>query len=320
VVSGHFIKQRQSLLISVAEDLTPVTQNIEQFKNRFALLALGVLCILLLIQVFILRRGLRPLQQIKTELAALEQGKITSLNTRVPVELQPVINEINHLLTVLHKRLKRSRDALGDLSHAIKKPLTVLHQLSEKLRDSLDAESMATLSGQLHDIHALTDRILKRARLAGDLHSGVLFDFHNELPALIKTMHMMYPQKPLNIGSRLPDQLSPWMDREDMLELLGNLLDNACKWARNQVLITVSLDDSLHICIEDDGPGGQQASLDQLATRGVRLDESVSGYGFGLAIVSDIVSDYGGRIHFDQSAQLGGFMVEIELPVSSEAP
>jgi signal transduction histidine kinase len=174
---------------------------------------------------------------------------------------------------------------------------------------------MTTLTRQLDDMHALTDRILKRARLAGDQHSGILFDFHSELPALIQTMHMMYPNKVLNIRRQLPDQMEPLMDREDMLELLGNLLDNACKWASQQVLISIARNDRLHIRIEDDGPGGQRESLDRLAARGVRLDESVSGYGFGLAIVADIVDDYGGRLSFHRSDKLGGFRVDVELPV-----
>lgn len=175
---------------------------------------------------------------------------------------------------------------------------------------------MTTLTRQLDDMHALTDRILKRARLAGNLHSGTLFNFHSELPALIQTMHMMYPEKSLNISSQLPDHMEPFMDREDMLELLGNLLDNACKWANQQVLISVTRNDQLDIRIEDDGPGGQREFLDTLAARGVRLDESVSGYGFGLAIVADIIDDYGGRIRFDRSDNLGGFRVDVELPVN----
>ena len=317
VVSNQFLKQGYQFSISVAEDLTPLIENIDKFKNMFALISLIALGILLIIQVFILRKGLYPLKEIKAELIELDRGKITHLNCNVPRELKPLSDEINHLLIISHKRLKRSRDALSDLSHAIKKPLTVLHQLTDKKETSLGNDSIKILNNQVQEIHQLTDRILKRAKLSGDMHTGALFDFSGDFSILLKTINMMYPRKTIDIKTSIPAKVHKHIDREDMLELLGNLLDNAYKWASSKICITINETETLNIVIEDDGPGSDLESLKQLAKRGVRLDETTSGYGFGLAITSDIISDYEGELIFNRSDLLGGFEVEVKLPIKS---
>ena len=125
----------------------------------------------------------------------------------------------------------------------------------------------------------------------------------------------MYAHKNLTLSSNVPDDVTCPVDREDMLELLGNLLDNACKWARHKTRLTVTADTNLHVCIEDDGPGTLPEKIDQLSTRGVRLDEKVQGHGFGLAISKDIINDYAGSIRFGHSEDLGGFRIDISLPL-----
>jgi len=122
---------------------------------------------------------------------------------------------------------------------------------------------------------------LKRARLAGNSHTGALFSFADDLPALIKTLDMMYADKALQLSAKVESNIVLPLDREDMLELLGNLLDNAYKWARHKVVLTVSVDSKIHICIEDDGPGTDMEKVNELAKRGVRLDEKVQGHGLG---------------------------------------
>jgi len=312
IVTSQFNKQGHQFSISVAEDLTPLISNIQHFKNLFAFTAGIALALLLTIQILLLRKGLQPLNEIKSELSALEQGHITMLSNKGPQELTPVTDEINHLLSILHKRLTRSRDALSDLSHAIKKPLSVLHQLTEQQRFTPQQESIKI---QIENIQKLTDRILKRARLAGNLSTGARFDLNSDLPILLKTIKAMYPLKQIDISTKISTPITMQIDREDMLELLGNLLDNAYKWANGKILITINETDKLIISIEDDGPGCQLESIEQLAKRGVRLDETTSGYGFGLAITSDIVSDYDGQLQFGHSTLLSGFKVEIKLSI-----
>ena len=317
VVNNGFTKQGRGLNIGVAEDLNPILADIRQFQHRFAIGAGVVLSLLVILQVLILRQSLQPLTRIRQDLQALQRGETRQLNPAAPLELRPLINEINHLLGIMDQRLRRSRDALSDLAHTIKKPLTVMQQVLDQQRDSITKELHDTLIGQSSDINQLTDRILKRARLAGQAHSGARFSFSADLPALLKTLDMMYRDKAIRTDLNIPTDSDCPVDREDMLELLGNILDNAYKWARQQVRLSIATNNELKLCIEDDGPGIDEEQLSQLEKRGVRLDETIHGYGFGLAIASDIVREYQGRMRFGHSDRLGGFKVEILLPLNA---
>jgi len=312
VISREYTKQGNQVMVSIAEDLNPINKNILQFQYVFAALALGMLLLLVIFQAIILRRSLRPITSIHTELKSLEQGELEKLSTDAPAELRPLINEVNHLLAVMGQRLLRSRDALSDLAHAIKKPLTVIQQQTTN-SDSADL-TKNTILKQADEIYQLSDRILKRARLAGHSHSGALFSFSEDLPALITTLEMMHPDKTVRLTTEIPADINCPVDRQDMLELLGNLLDNAYKWAHHDIMLSVSIIDSnFHICIEDDGPGADPDKINELSQRGVRLDEQIAGHGFGLAIAADMVNDYGGNISFQHSDELGGFSVDINL-------
>lgn len=295
--------------------MTPIIDNISQFKNYFSLLSLFILISLLSIQFIVLRTGLKPLRKIQSELSQLEKGTISELTTNVPNELESVVNEVNHLSLALYNRLKRSRNALSDLSHAIKKPLTMLQIFSDKNKDRLNTEENNFLITQISAIQNITDRILKRARVAGSVKFNTPFNINEDLEILIKTIRTMYPDKNINVRTKLPKLLKIQIDRDDMLELLGNLLENAWKWANSEIIINIKNLDKLNITIEDDGPGANEQSLTEVSQRGVRLDESVNGYGFGLAISSDIIEDYKGLIQFSRSENLGGFKAEIQLPI-----
>ena len=313
LVSGGYEKQGNKLTISIAEDLNPINKNINQFKYWFAAMAFGMLLILVILQVLILRKSLAPLSRIQTELRLLQQGRLKKLGTESPSELRPLIDEVNHLLGLTEHRIRRSRDALSDLAHAIKKPLTVIRQITDK--NTITDTTRATLIKQTEDIYRISDNILKRARLAGHSHTGALFSFADDLPALLKTLQGMYAAKNMQLTTDVQDNIMCPVDREDMLELLGNLLDNAYKWAATSILLNVYTDTELHISIEDDGPGVNPEMIDDLSIRGIRLDEKVQGHGFGLAITADIISDYNGNISFSDSAELGGFRAEITLPL-----
>jgi signal transduction histidine kinase len=316
VISRGYSKQGNQLTVSLAEDLNPINKNIIEFQYWFAALALGMLLLLVIFQAIILRRSLLPITGIHTELKSLEQGKLEKLSTDSPAELRPLINEVNHLLAVMEQRLRRSRDALSDLAHAIKKPLTVIQQQTNN-NDSAEA-AKNTIMKQTNEIYQLTDRILKRARLAGHSHSGALFSFSEDLPALITTLEMMHPNKTVRLSTDIPADINCPIDRQDMLELLGNILDNAYKWAHHNIMLSASnIDLNFHICIEDDGPGADPDKINELSQRGVRLDEKIAGHGFGLAIAADMVNDYGGEIRFQRSDKLGGFRADINLKCGS---
>ncbi len=313
LMSGGYKKQGNKLTISIAEDLNPINKNIDQFKYWFSAMALGMLLILVILQALILRKSLKPLIKMHAELKSLQQGQLNKLSTESPSELRPLIDEVNHLLSIMEQRLRRSRDALSDLAHAIKKPLTVIKQIIDK--DTIPDATKTTLIKQTDDIYQISDHILKRARLAGHSHTGALFSFSGDLPPLIKTLDMMYANKTILLTTNVPENVICPVDREDMLELLGNLLDNAYKWATHKITLSVHIDSDLHLCIEDDGPGVNPKKISELSKRGVRLDEKIQGYGFGLAITVDIINDYNGNISFKHSDNLGGFKADIMLPI-----
>lgn len=314
LVSTGYKKQSNKLTISIAEDLNPINKNIDQFKYWFSAMALGMLLILVILQALILRKSLKPLTRMHAELKLLQQGQLNKLSTESPSELRPLIDEVNHLLNIMEQRLRRSRDALSDLAHAIKKPLTVIKQITDK--DTIPDAARTTLIKQTDDIYQISDHILKRARLAGHSHTGALFSFSGDLPPLIKTLDMMYANKKILLTTIVPKNVTCPVDREDMLELLGNLLDNAYKWAAHKITLSVHINSELHICMEDDGPGTDLEKINELSKRGVRLDEKMQGHGFGLAISVDIVNDYNGDISFKHSANLGGFKTDITLPLA----
>ena len=315
LMSGGYKKQGNKITISIAEDLDPINKNIDQFKYWFSVMALGMLLILVVLQSLILRKSLKPLTRMHAELKLLQQGQLNKLSTDAPSEIRPLIDEVNHLLSIMEQRLRRSRDALSDLAHAIKKPLTVIKQITDK--DIIPDATKTTLIKQTDDIYQISDHILKRARLAGHSHTGALFSFSSDLPPLLKTLDMMHAKKNIQLTTNVPDNIICPVDREDMLELLGNLLDNAYKWATHKVMLTVNIDSKLHIYIEDDGPGTDLEKINELSKRGVRLDEKIQGHGFGLAITVDIANDYNGDISFKHSTNLGGFKTDITLPLQN---
>ncbi|MDD1611659.1 MAG: ATP-binding protein, partial [Methylococcaceae bacterium] len=159
----------------------------------------------------------------------------------------------------------------------------------------------------------LMERVLKRARLAGAGPATAKFDMHQEIPALIQVLKNMYREKNLTIRFSIPPVGLLLIDREDMLELAGNLLDNACKWAKSTVNMRLECNHAICLIVEDDGPGVEESALERLQQRGSRLDETVSGHGLGLSIAKLIVEQYGGRLLLGHSKNLGGFCAEAIL-------
>ncbi len=319
VMVKGYSKQGHTLTIAVGEDLSPVQGAIVSFERRFTVTALLMLLVLIVFQAVIVRTGLRPLERVRREIRALEHGELRGLSGDVPGEVAPLVREINRLLEVLDKRLQRSRNALGDLAHALKKPLTRLRQLSRDTALAKQPAIQQTLDDQTGIMQQLTDRVLRRARLAGQGPVGVFFSVTQDVPVLIDALCSMYRQKDLHFETNFQEGLTLPFDHEDMLELLGNVMDNACKWARQRVSLTVRMNTEVCIVIADDGPGVSDESLAKLAQRGMRLDESVVGHGLGLAITRDIVEDYGGSVTFGRSEALGGFCVTISIPINSTA-
>ncbi|MBV7570288.1 sensor histidine kinase [Pseudomonas sp. PDM27] len=299
--------------ISVAEDYTPIRESFRRVQQLGLGLGLTGLLLILLLQRITVRRALRPLEQAREQIAQLQQGQRSQLDDQVPLELEPLVAQINHLLAHTEDSLKRSRNALGNLGHALKTPLAVLLSLASSEQLEAHPQLRKTLKEQLQQVEQRLNRELNRARLSGDALPGALFDCDGELPGLLATLNMIHGEH-LALSYRAPPDLQlPW-DREDLLELLGNLLDNACKWADAEVRVSVAeLANGFELSVEDDGPGIPEERRDQVFSRGTRLDEQTHGHGLGLGIVRDIVDSWGGTLSLLES-EWGGLKVVIELP------
>ena len=307
-------KQGQDLILAVAEDLLPINRQREAFIRDFALLAFVGLVVLLVVQGVVIRQSFRRLDPLLEGVNSLSLGQEKLLNEDVPSEMLPLVKEVNHLLQLLTKRNQRSRNALGNLAHAIKGPLNLLTRYLDKQKEKLQqADEHHQASKQLDRIGLLIERELKRARLTGGGTISQQFDPHVDLQDLMGALRQIYQARSLKLEMHVEQGCMPFGDREDMLELLGNLLDNACKWANSQVVCHVSGVDRMQIVVEDDGQGLDEVDIMRMTQRGSRLDENIEGHGLGLAIVHDVVQLYHGQIDFDRSPDSGGLRVTVEL-------
>jgi signal transduction histidine kinase len=319
VLAAGYRKQGRTLTIAVAEDLGPIEHAIARYRMTGAVLAAGLLLALLVLQRTVVRRAFRSLDAVREDVRRVEHGDASTLREDVPDEVRPLVREVNRLLALLDQRLQRSRNAVGNLAHALKTPLTLLLQQIDGSAAREQAEARRELRRHAERIQELMERELSRARLAGA--GGATRHFHpkRDVPALLDALRQMHGGKELRIEApALPDAAVP-LDEEDMIELLGNLLDNACKWARSTVRLHLELDGALRIRVDDDGPGLGSAGAQAMLKRGARLDETREGHGLGLAIVNDIVTLYGGRLALRSSPALGGLCVEVDLPTQPGA-
>ncbi|MGE8498137.1 MAG: sensor histidine kinase [Pseudomonas sp.] len=311
---GDYRRFGENLSIYVAQDYTPVLQSFRRLQQIGLGVGLGALVLILLLQRLTVRRALRPLELTRRQIAQLQQGQRAELDTQVPEELESLVAQINHLLAHTEDTLKRSRNALGNLGHALKTPLAVLVSLASREELKQLPAVRATLMEQLEQIEQRLARELGRARLAGDALPGAHFYCAQELPGLFATLGMIHGGH-LDLDWQAEPGLRIPRDREDLLELLGNLLDNACKWADSQVRLSATRTSEHYVlCVDDDGPGIEVERRDEVLNRGTRLDEQVAGHGLGLGIVRDIVDAWEGRLLLLDS-ELGGLCVRIELPM-----
>jgi signal transduction histidine kinase len=316
--SAAYLKAGHSVTIMVAEDISPLQHRLLQ--NALWLFAFTVifLFVVLFIQRHIVRRSFAPLWKLGEEIKQLERGEVDKLTEAVPLEVRALVVEVNRLLAVMAHRLDRSRNALGNLAHALKGPLNLLGQLADQrgTADSLRQE----LHQHIDTLQQLIEHELVRARLAGSGGAGQRFNAAEELPGLISVLERIYHDKAIKFDCYYPQQNIYNIDRHDLLELFGNLLDNAAKWAKGHVRCSIEQTDEVcTIIVEDDGNGVSEKELDDLLQRGRRIDESLPGHGLGLAIVKEIVELYHGTLQLDRSPELGGFRVRLSLSPNQQA-
>lgn len=309
---GGFASQGDTMVLGVLQDISAISAKLRVFQWFAAVLAILLLCALLTVQHLILKRSVEKLERIRRDMLRLEHGQAVALTEDVPSEIMPLVVEFNQLLRRFEQRLRQSRNAVGNLAHSLKGPLNLLIRSSEA--PTIGEQERAAIAQNAEAIRRIIESELKRARLAGRGAVGKRFDVDAELPAMIGLLEQVYSEKQVRVIYNVDSDVELVHDRQDMLELIGNLLDNAVKWCNVSVVLSMRSADGVVIDVEDDGPGCSPEVLGRLTGRGVRLDESVAGHGLGLSIVKDIVDTYDGRLVLEPSQELGGLKASVYLP------
>jgi signal transduction histidine kinase len=265
------------------------------------------------------RRGLAGVQQIRDRLSSLHDGRQTRLDGVYPSEVQPLVDDLNALLAQRDEAVARAVAKAGDLAHGLKTPLAVLANDADRAAQSGSSALGAAMSEQIDKMRRLLDYHLAHARAVASSRSAEPLRLLDSVDGLIRTLHRLHSERRLTIDHAVPDDLLVRVHRTDLDEMLGNLLDNACRWAASRVIVEASpVDAFVRIVIEDDGPGVPEAMWSAVLRRGVRADQSGTGSGLGLAIVRELCEEYGGRVELSR-ATLGGLRVELRLPRQTSA-
>ena len=303
VHARNYEKDNQLFTIAIARDITPLRNNLMQYQLANAGFSALFLLALVLIQRWIVVNTLKPIGAVQAALVRLQQGEIAQLEFQGPDEIKPLVVELNRLLTAIDQRLKRSREGMGNLAHALKTRLARLSQLSDEADRKHFVQEVQALTVE---VARLIDRETARVRVVGDLRPGQRIDLPELLNALASSCKALYRDKALNFVVQVPHGATVLGDREDLFELFGNLIDNASKWANTQVLISL---EGTTVQISDDGPGCPSSMLTEITQRGFRADENTPGSGLGLAIAQDIASTYGATLEFANNSP--GLVVRI---------
>jgi signal transduction histidine kinase len=316
--------QSSTWTISVAINQKPLDESLREFRHTLWIL-LSALALLLLfaatLQAYVM---MRPLKHIKRALSDIYDGKEKSLQGNFPLEIEPLIHQFNHVLSRNEALVIRARQNAGNLAHALKTPLTVLEQITQQpITTDNQSEITQQLKLQINIAKRYMEWHLARARADAVSPSlGQRSSVNHVAQGLIRVLQKVYADRHLDFQNHLPPQTIFFAGEEqDLQEMMGNLLDNACKWAAKTVQIKAELMPStaknmLHIMISDDGPGIRDESQALALSRGGRLDELVSGSGLGLAIVADLARNYQGELKLNRSSW-GGLQASLYLPLAA---
>jgi two-component system sensor histidine kinase PhoQ len=315
-VSWEIDGESRRLVFLVAESADAAAARVVTFRWTLWGWFGGVAVLLLLLQALLLRWGLRPLGRAAHEIAAIERGDRARIGDDYPRELRPLTASVNELLTSGTRRLERYREALADLGHSLKNPLAVLRSIGA---DPATGERGPEIRDQVARMQRAIDWHVQRGAAAGrgGLSQSVA------LAALIErvgaSLARVHGERDVTLVCDIPRDAVVRGDPDDLMEIVGNLLDNAWKWGRSRVRAATRIDRAggLVLTIEDDGPGIPADRRDSVLERGVRIDENVPGDGIGLAVVRRMVEEtWGGRIDLEEGDS-GGLRVRVTFPASA---
>lgn len=283
--------------------------------NIHSIAPIGAGILLMAVGALAVRHGLTPFRRLRQRLMAVRRGEDQRVEGAYPTEVQPLIDDLNALLEDREKAVKRAIATAGDLAHGLKTPLALLTQEADRAAAAGNPELAESIAQQVERMSRQVNYHLARARAAASGAGGAArCQVGSCADALVRTVLKLYAGRALEISSTIPADLRARVQREDLDEILGNLLDNACKWARSRILLEGSrMDSMMVVTVDDDGPGLEGVLRTVVLERGVRIDEAAPGSGLGLAIVRDLAELYGGSISLGESP-LGGLRARVSLP------
>jgi signal transduction histidine kinase len=278
-------------------------------------LAAGVCMLLGFLHV---RRGVSPINQLRDRLTAVHKGTATRVGGRYPAEVQPLVEDLNALLEERERRVARAVTKAADLAHGLKTPLAVLSNVGQQVRAAGQDQLAAEIEQQIERMRRQIDYHLAHARSA-DASPAARTSIAASAEGLVRALERLHAERDLRVEIDVPASHAFRGQREDLDEMLGNLLDNGCKWARTRVKLTSFREgEQIVIVVDDDGPGIEPAMREAVLQRGIRADEAGQGTGLGLAIVRDLAEIHGGSITLEQSP-MGGVCARLTLPAQDIA-
>ena len=262
----------------------------------------------------VIRRGLSPVAMLRERLSDVRQGRSRRLEGEYPDEVAPLVDDLNGLLADRERRVARAAARAGDLAHGLKTPLAILAQEITRAEAAGQHDLAGSIRQQVSRMQRQIDSHLAQARATAGVSATARTNVADAVAGLVRTMERLYADRALSMQASVPPDCVVRVPLEDLEEMIGNLLDNACKWTRSRVAISAVADRGrVVIAVEDDGAGLSAAMHGQVLQRGVRADEASPGSGFGLAIVRDLAEAYGGAIALEPSP-LGGVSARLTLP------
>ncbi|MGB0466474.1 MAG: ATP-binding protein [Pontibacterium sp.] len=304
--------QEKQLLLTVMEVDDAVRVAASAYARQLMFWLSIVLLLALLAQVLIMRWGIKPLKGLARDLKRIEQGETGQLSGYYPTEVQPVTNNLNRLLESERQQRERYRNTLGDLAHSLKTPLAVMRGAESEALSLPDYQAL--VNGQVVRMDQIVQYQLTRAVKSQARPLAAVVVVEPLVRRILVALDKVYCEKAIRTYTTLPDNLVFAGDERDLMELLGNLLENAYKYGRQQVWIKGGLSEGMmQLTIADDGPGVSPDARQVILQRGARLDTSVQGQGIGLSVTADIVSSYGGQLEVAES-EVGGALFHLLLP------
>jgi signal transduction histidine kinase len=266
--------------------------------------------------VWQIQRGWRSIDQVRDHLADVHEQPERRLSGRYPAEIAPLAADVNRLLDQRDAMVARANLTAGDLAHGLKTPLAILTQDAARAERDGHTELAASIGAQVDRMRRQVDAHLARARLDASRHrTAVAVRLRDTIDGIVRTVTRMYGDRGVAFDAQVPEDVEVLATRDDLEEVLGNVLDNACKWARSSCSVTAAAaGPHIRVVIDDDGPGMTKEMRDRTPFRGLRADVHPPGSGLGLSIARDLVQAYGGRMSLEASPP-GGLRVVIELPV-----